>query len=132
MCNASWNKLPKLLSCGPKNTSSVFFPFYVMVIYPMVFRNDGHSRLGAEDGLAFGSVHPTASLELVWWLRRTNYTGSVYFDTFPKNEDPVKEAMLNIRRFQKLWELAEKMDEDVKKMQETHDAMAVMEYLDTL
>lgn len=32
--------------------------------------NDGHARLGAEDGLAFGSVHPVSSLEVVYWLRK--------------------------------------------------------------
>jgi hypothetical protein len=37
--------------------------------------------------LAFASVHRVAALELVLWLRRVNYTGSIYFDTFPKNED---------------------------------------------
>ena len=32
--------------------------------------SDGHSLLGAEDGLAFGSVHPRAALEAVYWLRK--------------------------------------------------------------
>lgn len=50
-------------------------------------RNDGHSRLGAEDGLVFGSVHPTMALELVVWLKRVEYQGAIYFDTFPHNED---------------------------------------------
>ncbi len=31
--------------------------------------NDGHGRLGAEDGLAFGAVHGAAALELVYYLR---------------------------------------------------------------
>ena len=30
---------------------------------------DGYGRLGAEDGLAFGSVHPHAALEFVAWLQ---------------------------------------------------------------
>ena len=99
-------------------------------LYTFLTRNDGHSRLGAEDGLAFASVHGTGSLELVLWLQRLGYEGNIYFDTFPKNEDPVKEAELNIRRFLKLWEKAEKMDEKLKKLQEKRDAMAVMELLD--
>jgi hypothetical protein len=40
--------------------------------------------VGAEDGLAFGSVHPRAALELVLWLLRTGSACSVYFDTFPR------------------------------------------------
>lgn len=31
--------------------------------------NDGHGRLGAEDGLVFGSVHGAAALELMYYLR---------------------------------------------------------------
>lgn len=64
---------------------------------------DGHSRLGAEDGLAFGSVHGAGALEAVVWLQKVNYTGVVYFDTFPRNEDPVREAEFNVRRFKALW-----------------------------
>lgn len=94
--------------------------------------NDGHPRLGAEDGLAFASVHRVAALELVLWLGRVNYTGSIYFDTFPKNEDPVREAELNVRRFEELWEQTGKMDEEIKTMQEQHDAMGVLEFLDSL
>jgi len=36
---------------------------------------DGYGRLGAEDGLAFGSVHPKAALEFVFWLIKTNFSG---------------------------------------------------------
>lgn len=51
---------------------------------------DGYGRLGAEDGLAFGSVHSMASMELVYYLAKTGFEGHVYFDTFPRNEDPVR------------------------------------------
>jgi len=34
--------------------------------------NDGYQRLGAEDGLMFGSVHPAMALEFCLWLRRVN------------------------------------------------------------
>ena len=46
--------------------------------------NDAHVRLGAEDGLAFGSANPVAALELVRWLQRSRFDGHVYFDTFPR------------------------------------------------
>jgi hypothetical protein len=32
--------------------------------------NDGHSRVGSEDGLPFGSVHTAAAFELVYWMRK--------------------------------------------------------------
>jgi xylose isomerase len=61
--------------------------------------NDAHVRLGAEDGLAFGSVGSVAALELVAWLKKVRYEGHLYYDTFPRKENPVREAEYNIRRF---------------------------------
>lgn len=51
--------------------------------------NDGHPKLAAEDGLMFGSVHGTMALEFMRWLQRVGFDGHIYFDTFPRNEDPV-------------------------------------------
>ena len=45
-------------------------------------------RLGAEDGLAFASVSGSYALELVRWLQRMKPDIHVFFDTFPKKEDP--------------------------------------------
>ncbi len=39
--------------------------------------------------MMFGSVHTNMALELVYWLQRVKFDGRVYFDTFPRNEDPV-------------------------------------------
>ena len=60
-----------------------------------------------EDGLMFGSVHTNMALEMVYWLQKTHFAGHVYFDTFPRNEDPVGEAEYNIRKFKELWYKAE-------------------------
>ena len=46
--------------------------------------NDGYTRLAAEDGMMFGSIHPTMSLEIVYQLRRIGFDGHFYFDTFPQ------------------------------------------------
>ena len=43
--------------------------------------NDGYQRIGAEDGLVFGSVHPTMAREFIYWLRRNQFDGHIYFDT---------------------------------------------------
>ena len=32
--------------------------------------NDGYTRLAAEDGMMFGSIHPTMALEIMWQLIR--------------------------------------------------------------
>lgn len=65
--------------------------------------NDGYTRLGAEDGLCFASAHPSMALEVVVWLVKAHFQGHCYFDTFPRNEDPVKEAARNILTAQRLW-----------------------------
>jgi hypothetical protein len=44
-----------------------------------------YTRLAAEDGLMFGSIHPIMALELMYQLRRTNVDGHFYFDTFPQH-----------------------------------------------
>jgi L-rhamnose isomerase len=93
--------------------------------------NDAHVRLGAEDGLAFGAVNPLAALELVRWMQRSNYSGHVYFDTFPLNEEPVREAEYNVRRFKALWARAARLaDAGIDGFAETHDAMGVLEALE--
>ena len=91
------------------------------------------SGSGAEDGLAFGSVHGAAALELVFWLRTTGYEGHVYFDTFPRNEDPVREAEHNIRRFKALWDRAVQLERnsEVRGALLEYDAMTTLEVLET-
>lgn len=95
--------------------------------------NDGYQRLGAEDGLIFGSVHPGMALELCYWLQRVNYDGHVYFDTFPRNEDPVREAAYNIRAFRRLWAKAQLLRaEGVDGCMRAHDALGTLELLERL
>lgn len=97
--------------------------------------NDAHVKLGAEDGLAFGSVNPRMALEVVYYLRRLNYKGHIYYDTFPKNEDPVREAEYNIRMFKKMWRLAGEMmmaGGGIEEYMAHHDAMGVLELLENI
>ena len=96
--------------------------------------NDGHTRLAAEDGLIFGSVHRSMALELMLWLRRTCFRGHLYFDTFPRNEDPIAEAELNIRTARALWAKAGRLE--AAGVQELvlapQDAIASLELLDAM
>ena len=95
--------------------------------------NDGYTRLGAEDGLAFGSVHPLLALEFIATLQKYNYDGHLYFDTFPRNEDPVRECEYNIRRVKALWRQAEALSAaGVDALLAKHDAMGVLELLEKL
>mmetsp|Transcript_22917 Transcript_22917/g.62851 ORF Transcript_22917/g.62851 Transcript_22917/m.62851 type:complete len:257 (-) Transcript_22917:283-1053(-) len=96
--------------------------------------NDGHSRLAAEDGMMFGSVHRAMALELMVWLRRTHFQGHLYFDTFPRNEDPVAEAEYNIRTARALWAKAGRLEEAglQDRVLDNHDAIASLELLDEM
>ena len=92
---------------------------------------DGHTRLGAEDGLMFGSVHPTMALEVVYWLQRLGYRQHVYFDTFPRNEDPVREAEWNVMAFKTMWARAARLRDEggMDRLLASHDAMGALELL---
>jgi len=73
--------------------------------------NDGYSRLAAEDGLVFGSVHPYLTLEAMYYLLKTGYKGHFYFDTFPQRTDPIQEAETNIQRVKYFWKAAKRLDQ---------------------
>ncbi len=89
-----------------------------------VHLNDGYGP--ADDGLMVASVHPWETLELLWYLRRFGYDGSIYFDTFPERIDPPDESAANIRTVERLERLLDRLDDGVlARLQERHDALAV-------
>jgi xylose isomerase len=60
-----------------------------------VHLNDGYGQL--DDGLMVASVSLIQTLEVITVLHRYDFAGTIYFDTFPINEDPVLECAANIR-----------------------------------
>lgn len=71
-----------------------------------VHLNDGNGYM--DDGMIFGSHTVMKTLEFMYYLKKANYQGLVYFDTFPKRENPYWEARMNIKMFKRYWE---KIDE---------------------
>jgi sugar/nucleoside kinase (ribokinase family)/sugar phosphate isomerase/epimerase len=94
--------------------------------------NDGYTRLAAEDGLMFGSVHPRMALEIMYYLNRILFDGHIYFDTFPQRSDPVNEAEYNIRRVKAFWKVALTLtDSDmIAEIMSSHDAIGALELVD--
>ena len=89
--------------------------------------NDGYTRLAAEDGMMFGSIHPTMALEAMYQLQKIDFRGHLYFDTFPQRSDPVKEAEFNIMQVKKFWRAAEKLDGlGLEKFMKEHDAIGAL------
>lgn len=90
--------------------------------------NDGYTRLAAEDGMMFASIHPSIALEIMYQLRRIGFSGHFYFDTFPQRTDPILEAEYNIARVKAFWRAAEKMNQTkVDQAMREHDAIAANE-----
>ena len=88
-----------------------------------VHLNDGYGP--ADDGLMVASVHPWETLELLWYLRRYGYDGSIYFDTFPERIDPAGESASNVRTVERLERLLDRLDEGLlARLQEQQDALA--------
>lgn len=56
--------------------------------------NDGYGL--NDDGLMIGTASPFKTLEFLYYVKKTNYDGMFYFDTFPVIEDATKECQANI------------------------------------
>jgi xylose isomerase len=94
-----------------------------------VHLNDGYGQ--ADDGLLVGSVHPWQTLELLATLRRYDYRGTIYFDTFPVREDPAAESGANVGRVRALEAILDRIDaERLTELQSRHDALGVQALLD--
>jgi len=93
--------------------------------------NDGYTRLAAEDGMMFGSVHPNMALEIMYQLQAIKFAGHFYFDTFPQRTDPVAEAEYNIERAKGFYWAAESMNEEnLKEIMDQHDAIGAVKAVD--
>ena len=72
--------------------------------------NDGEGSF--DDGMMVGSVHPFKTFELMYYLKKYDYQDVIYFDTFPKREDAVKECELNVLMCKKLEQAIERIGLD--------------------
>jgi len=75
-----------------------------------VHLNDGHGTI--DNGLMFGSVNLVRAFEFIYYLKKVEYSGTVYFDTFPVREDPIRECEMNIAVFNKMWQKIESIGMD--------------------
>ena len=57
--------------------------------------NDGYGK--RDDGLMAGTINPVATVELFIQLKKLNYEGVIYFDTFPDHSglNPIEESYKN-------------------------------------
>lgn len=69
--------------------------------------NDGHG-LG-DDGLMVGAIHWTETVELLTLLERANWSGTIYFDTFPDQVNAVDECRANVERLERMLRIAARL-----------------------
>jgi len=94
-----------------------------------VHLNDGYGR--QDDGLMVGTTSLITTLELLVLLERGKYPGTIYFDTFPVREDPVRECEWNIRITERLLTLARELAAD-HSIGAGHDAFNVTRVIERL
>lgn len=93
--------------------------------------NDGYGY--CDDGLMLGSVHLMQTLEYIYYAKRVNFSGLIYFDTFPTREDPVAECTQNIRMYQKISRFIDQIGMDnIADIIRHQDAIKVQKLLMTL
>jgi len=66
-----------------------------------VHLNDGNGLM--DDGMIIGSATPVKTFEFFYYLKKFNYSGLVYFDTFPIRENAYWETEMNIKVFNRIW-----------------------------
>lgn len=72
--------------------------------------NDGYSQM--DSGMIFGSVNLAHAMEFVYYLKKYNYDGVVFFDTFPVREEAQAETQANIDAFRKISEAVDRVGVD--------------------
>lgn len=109
-------------------------PSYSMVLAAKEHRlfglhlNDGYCAM--DSGLIFGSVNLPQSIELVYYLKKYQYDGVVFFDSFPVREGAEEEVTANIRTFQKIWNLIDTVGmEKVEEVISRNDGVASQQFL---
>jgi len=90
--------------------------------------NDGEGS--TDDGLMVGSVNLWKTIEVFYYLKKYDFQGAIYFDTFPKREEASGECASNIKICHKIERMIDRLGMD--KMEEViqkNDAVAVMDML---
>jgi len=90
--------------------------------------NDGYSSM--DSGLIFGSVNLSQCIEFVYYLKKYNYDGVVFFDTFPVREEAEAEINANVETFKKIDALIDRVGmEKFEEIIGRNDGVAAQQFL---
>lgn len=85
--------------------------------------NDGHGYF--DDGLMVGSVNLWITLEVMYYLKKYDFKGAIYFDTFPKREPSLEETKVNMEMCLLLEDIIERVTlEKFQQVIDKNDAIA--------
>jgi xylose isomerase len=83
-----------------------------------------------DDDMMVGSVHLQEYLELIYWLKRTNYNGWYSLDIFPYREDGIGSARESINWIKEMIKAVNSIaDEEIEKVLKEGDAVKSLELL---
>jgi xylose isomerase len=83
-----------------------------------------------DDDMIFASVHTVESLEFLYWLERTGYSGYYIFDVDPCREDSTRFVKANITMVKKLRKILGGIDQDnLRKIFSEHDAVGACDLI---
>ena len=86
--------------------------------------NDGEGS--TDDGLMVGTVNFWKTVEVMYYLKKYDFQGVIYFDTFPKREKAVEECEANIKMCRRIEQLIDAYGLcRMEKVVEQNDAVAV-------
>ncbi len=86
--------------------------------------NDGEGS--TDDGLMVGTVNLWKTMEVIYYLKKYDFQGAVYFDTFPKREGAAEECEANVRMCRKIEEMISRYGmENIERIIEKNDGAEV-------
>ncbi|MHA5220020.1 sugar phosphate isomerase/epimerase family protein [Dysosmobacter sp. Phy] len=93
-----------------------------------VHLNDGEGS--GDDGLMVGAANFFQTLEVFYYLRKYQFDGIIYFDTFPKREADIDETRANLSMCRKMEELLDRIGmEQIAAAIENNNAAHTLETL---
>ncbi len=86
--------------------------------------NDGEGS--TDDGLMVGTVNLWKTIEVFYYLKKYNFNGAIYFDTFPKREGAGEECTANIKMCRKIENLIDEFGmESIGQIIQRNDAVGI-------
>ena len=126
LCQRQSQAPAPFLGCetGGKNALQVFLPYALACV--MHF-NDNHGSW--DDDMIVSSVHMTTYVELLFWLKRTNYKGWLSMDQYPYREDAIDAISESLYWVKKYEEIVEEYYTEIEELIQANDAVATSRFL---